>query len=132
MKYITGLGTVHRTVISYAEVWIEIIEIMSMYDCISSPPTRRCGLKSAYPASSFFCFFVTSYAEVWIEMNVLLYPSGQWSVTSCAEVWIEIVHICHMFHPTQVTSYAEVWIEINFFMFKTSLFFCHLLRGGVD
>ena len=46
-------------------------------------------------------------------MNVLLYPSGQWSVTSYAEVWIEIVHICHMFHPTQVTSYAEVWIEIR-------------------
>ncbi len=54
-------------VTSYAEVWIETTEIMSMYDCISSPPTRRCGLKLNTHQKGSFAKHVTSYAEVWIE-----------------------------------------------------------------
>ena len=97
-------------VTSYAEVWIEILFGIVLDNFNSSPPTRRCGLKSATDWKLIFDSSVTSYAEVWIEINVSLKLS-----CSCA-----------------VTSYAEVWIEIYNSFTSGASDIGHLLRGGVD
>ena len=55
-------------VTSYAEVWIEIYSSFFSSMNISSPPTRRCGLKSFTSPSISKPNAVTSYAEVWIEI----------------------------------------------------------------
>ena len=77
-----------------------------------SPPTRRCGLKSAKGWLATYKA-VTSYAEVWIEISfVTSNTTAQLSVTSYAEVWIEMSPPVITYLAASVTSYAEVWIEI--------------------
>ena len=120
-------------VTSYAEVWIEIFaRRIRMKREISSPPTRRCGLKFRLPSGILHFLRVTSYAEVWIEILSLSLCYIVLHVTSYAEVWIEIVLLIVLRSMSSVTSYAEVWIEIPVSPKYPLTRLGHLLRGGVD
>ena len=98
-----------KKVTSYAEVWIEMWKRAESVIGLSSPPTRRCGLKSVFIINSGNIVVVTSYAEVWIEIS-----------SSAFLLW------CIMSPPTRrcglkLQERTEKGIGNR-----------HLLRGGVD
>ena len=64
-----GLFGERQWVTSFAEVWIEILDMVPRYTSI----------------------VVTSFAEVWIEIVIVIEAGDREHVTSFAEVWIEIV-----------------------------------------
>ena len=60
----------NNRVTPYAGVWIEIIYAVGMtYSCVTSLPTRECGLKSLSYVPTCTSWQVTPYAGVWIEIS---------------------------------------------------------------
>ena len=62
-------------VASFAEAWIEIAKRLEIYIDITSPPSRRRGLKSWFLSWSFSPVLVASFAEAWIEIGNPHYSS---------------------------------------------------------
>ena len=81
------------------------------YSCVTSLPTRECGLKSAL-RGQINNYGVTPYAGVWIEIFIVNAYSQHFYVTPYAGVWIEISVSFVTFSVVTVTPYAGVWIEI--------------------
>ena len=59
------------------------------YSCVTSLPTRECGLKSAL-RGQINNYGVTPYAGVWIEITKEFVNVADIPVTPYAGVWIEI------------------------------------------
>ena len=97
-------------VTSYAEVWIEMKDIMQLYLLSMSPPTRRCGLK---------CFHIRQ-----TDSAISSPPTRRCGLKSFVRDMIT--------SEENVTSYAEVWIEMIVQGTATTSPCSHLLRGGVD
>ena len=58
-------------VASFAEAWIEIMELQYAIDTPErSPPSRRRGLKYDFIKHSINPFYVASFAEAWIEIAI--------------------------------------------------------------
>ena len=77
-------------VTSLAEVWIEILYLLTNQCSILSLPLRKCGLKYGFLCIQWSNEQVTSLAEVWIEIGFGIIRTRAFAVTSLAEVWIEI------------------------------------------
>ena len=58
-------------VASFAEAWIEIIDIIVIIVYNLSPPSRRRGLKWELIQQSTLTCYVASFAEAWIEIDFI-------------------------------------------------------------
>ena len=62
-----------ENVASLAEAWIEIFKIDTVPPELSSPPSRRRGLKSDKLPLAYVANYVASLAEAWIEILVMYF-----------------------------------------------------------
>ena len=65
----TIIPTPPEPVASFAEAWIEIYLDLYFLWYLSSPPSRRRGLKSFYVVKYNHVRCVASFAEAWIEIR---------------------------------------------------------------
>ena len=60
---------IHLHVASFAEAWIEIDLTKLSCDKLTSPPSRRRGLKFEMLIQEIALLLVASFAEAWIEIQ---------------------------------------------------------------